>query len=176
MRIISFDKESGTLLVELPGFPCYEVFDVPQATVEALRQSDSPQDYFNEHIWGNNFEHDSHWPDLNSLLLYMGEHMMFDLPVTVHTTRGDNDTPLHVACVWGDLSAIDLLVTGGANVNARGDLGTTPIYNAVSFERVRSVTLLLKAGATVDDPNKLSNTARQRAFETKNSRLIALFQ
>jgi len=176
MNILSFDKESGTLLVELPGFPRYEVFDVPQATVEALRQSDSPQDYFNEHIWGNNFEHDSHWLDLTSLLSYMGEHMMFEPSVNVHTTRGDNDTPLHVACVWGDLSAIDLLIAGGADINARGDLGTTPIYNAISFDRVRSVARLLKAGATVDDPNELSITARQLAFERQNSSLMTLFQ
>lgn len=175
MRIISFDKESGTLLVELPGFPRYEVFDVPQATFEALQLSKSPQDYFNEHIWGNKFEHDSNWPDLESLLQYMGEHMMFDPPVTVHTTRSDDDTPLHVACAWGDLSAIDLLIAGGADVNARGDLGTTPIYNAVSFGRVRSVARLLMAGATVDDPNELSTSARKRAFESNNPRLIELF-
>ena len=93
----------------------------------------------------------------------MGEHMMFNPPVSVHSTGWDDDTPLHVACVWGDLTAIDLLLAGGADVNARGDLGCTPIYNAVSFERVRSVERLLRAGATVDDPNELSCTARQRA-------------
>lgn len=163
-------------MVELPSFPCYEVFDVPSSTVDALRQADSPQVYFNEHIWSNNFELNSHWPSLECLLEYMGENMMFDPPTTVHSTRFDNDTPLHVACVWGDISAVDLLLAGGANINARGDLGTTPLYNAVSLERVRTVERLLKAGATTDDPNELPFTARERALESKNPRLLALFR
>ena len=83
---------------------------------------------------------------------------------------------MHVACVWGDISAIDLLLAGGANVNARGDLGVTPLYNAVSFERVRSVERLLKAGANTDDPNELHRTARERALDSGNPRLVALFQ
>lgn len=176
MRILSYDQVTGTLVVELPSIPRYEVFDVPPATVQFLQEAADPQAFFNEHIWGNNFEHDSHWPDLATLLEYMGEHMMFDPPVSVHSTRFDDDTPLHVACVWGDLTAIDLLLAGGADVNARGDLGCTPIYNAVSFERVRSVERLLRASATVDDPNALSCTARQHALQSKNSRLGALFR
>lgn len=164
------------MVVELPGFPSYEVFDVPVTTFESMRTAESPKDYFNEHVWGNNFEHDSHWPDLETLLACMGESMTFAPPVTVASKKGDDDTPLHVACVWGDLSAIDLLVAGGADVNARGDLATTPIYNAVSFVRVRSTARLLRAGATVDDENELSRTARQIAKETNDPRLIALFQ
>jgi ankyrin repeat protein len=102
--------------------------------------------------------------------------MMFNPPVTVYSTGWDGDTPLHVACVWGDLTAIDLLLAGGADVNARGELDTTPLYNAVSFERVRSVQRLLRAGATADDPNQLSCTARQCALRSKNPRLVALFE
>ena len=176
MRILSYDEGSGTLVVMLRGIPRYEVFDVPLTTVQELRGSTDPQAFFNEHIWGNNFEHDSNWPSLPTLLEYMGEHMLFDLPVTVNSTKGDNDTPLHVACVWGALTAIDLLLAGGANVNAQGDNGCTPIYNAVSFERVRSVARLLRAGATVDDPNELNCTARQEALQSKNAHLRALFQ
>jgi ankyrin repeat protein len=173
MRILSYDKESHTLQVELPGFPCYEFFDVPAETFDALRCSDSQTSYFNEHIWGSNFEHNAHWPSLTALLEHMGE--LFDPPVTVHSTTLDDDTPLHVACVWGDISAIDLLLAGGADVNARGDLNTTPLYNAVSFERVRCVERLLNAGATTDDPNELSFTARDKALMSGNPRLLSLF-
>lgn len=176
MRILSYDEESRTLWVELPGFPCYEVFDVPPETAAALRQSSMPQAYFNEHIWGTRFEHDSHWSSLDALLEYMDENMMFEPPVTAHSTRADDDTPLHVACVWGDIGAIDLLLAGGAEVNARGDLGTTPLYNAVSFERIRCVERLLKAGATMDDPNGLSFSARDNAIRSGNARLLTLFQ
>ena len=177
MRVLSYDEASGTLQVELlPSIPRYDVFDVPKVTVQQLENAADSQAFFNDHIWGNNFEHDRHWPDLPTLLDYMGEHMLFDRPVSVYSTRGDDDTPLHVACVWGDLTAIDLLLAAGANVNARGDEGCTPLYNAVSFERIRSVERLLRAGATADDPNKLKCTARQAALRSKNPRLRALFQ
>jgi hypothetical protein len=175
MRILSYDSESGTLRLELPGFPLYEVFDVPTEIFAALNETESQKSYFNENIWGNNFEHNSHWPSLEALLEYMGEHMTFFPPVTVHSTRGDDDTPLHVACVWGDISAIDLLLAGGANVNARGDLATRPLYNAVSFERIRSVERLLKAGATTNDSNELCFTARDKVKMSSNPRLLALF-
>jgi hypothetical protein len=176
MKVLSYDERSGTLEVELHGIPRYEAFDVPTATVQELRSSVDPQSFFNDRIWGNNFEHDSHWPDLGSLLAYMGEHMLFHHPVSVQSTKGDGDTPLHVACVWGDLTAIDLLLAAGADVNARGDNGCTPLYNAVSFERARSAERLLRAGATSDDENELDFTARQVALESKSIRLRALFR
>lgn len=174
MKITSFDAETHVLRVELPGFPDYEVFDVPVETFDAMQRAESPQDYFNTQIWGNKFEHDSHWPSLDALLHYMGENQFFDSPVTIGSTAADGDTPLHVACVWGDVSAIALLLAGGAEINARGDLGTTPIYNAVSFGRIRGVSLLLEAGATVDDPNELAFTARQVAHLEGNPKLMAL--
>ena len=175
MRVISFDPSTGNLVVELPGFPGYEVFDVPVATYEAMVNSPSPQAYFNEYVWGSKFEHNSHWTSLSELLGYMSESMMFDAPVSVKSTKGDGDTPLHTACVWGDIGAINLLLAGGADVNARGDQETTPLYNAVSFQHVRSVERLLRAGATADDSNLLSFTARQEALSSKNQRLISLF-
>ena len=176
MKITSFDLETSVLRVELHGFPDYEVFDVPVETFEGMQRAESPQAYFNAQIWGSKFEHDSHWPSLDALLHYMGENLLFDPPVTVGSTAGDDDTPLHVACVWGDVSAIALLLAGGAEVNARGDEGTTPIYNAVSFGHVRCVSLLLEAGATVDDINKLALTARQVAHMEGNPKIVALIQ
>jgi hypothetical protein len=176
MKITSFDVETGVLRVELPGFPNYEVFDVPVETFDAMQRAESPQEYFNAQIWGSKFEHDAHWPSLDMFLQYMSENWLFDSPVTVESTAGDNDTPMHVACVWGDVSAIKLLLAGGAQVNARGDQGTTPIYNAVSFGHIRAVSLLLEAGATLDDPNELAFTARQVAYMEGNTKLLALIQ
>ena len=175
MQILSYDDTSQTLLVELTDFPHYEVFDVPSSKVDELRKSNSPQNYFNDHIWGNKFEHDSHWPSLQILLEYLGENMMFEPPVTVQSTQG-GDTPLHVACVWGDISAIELLLSGGADINARGDMGTTPLFNAVSFGRVRSTERLLKAGASADDSNEFAITTRERALRSNNPHRMALFR
>ena len=176
MRLVSFDPITRNLVVELPGFPGYEVFDLSVATYKAMINASSPQTYFNEHIWGNKFEHNSHWTSLEELLEYVSENMMFEASASVRSKLGDGDTPLHMACVWGDIGAIDLLLAGGADVNARGDLQCTPLYNAVSFQHVRSVVRLLKAGASADDSNFLNFTARQQALSSKNQRLISLFE
>jgi ankyrin repeat protein len=104
----------------------------------------------------------------------MEEHMNFEAPCTVHSIWLE-DTPLHTACVWGDIEAVRLLVEGGADVNARGDLDTTPPYDAVTFGHVRCATLLLSAGATDHDPNELSCTARRLALRSDNARMRALF-
>jgi uncharacterized protein len=57
------------------------------------------------------------------------------------------DTPLHTVCTWGELEPVKLLVDAGADVNARGDKGCTPLFNAVMGENADVVTFLLSRGA-----------------------------
>ncbi len=175
MRIISYDKSSGTLDVDFLGELRYTFFDISSELFEAMQHSEFPQEFFNAHIWGNKFEHMTHWPSLEALLQIMEKDMYFDIPATVHSRRGDGDSPLHVACVWGDIEAVNLLLAGGADPNARGDLGCTPIYEAVSFGHLRCVELLLRAGATTNDENELGITAKKRGIESKNQKMVALF-
>jgi len=56
----------------------------------------------------------------------------------------DDDTCLHIAAHRGDVRAVQLLLKAGANVNAIGDMGYTPLHYAAS----REVALaLVSAGA-----------------------------
>jgi ankyrin repeat protein len=55
--------------------------------------------------------------------------------------------PLHVAASWGDCEAIMLLVDAGADINAQGECGFTPLMEAVVQGRVDAVRLLLSLGA-----------------------------
>lgn len=176
MKLISYDEQNGTLVVELPGFSHYEVFDVPGAVFEELNKSENSKEFFNTEIWGNKYEHDSHWENLTSLLTYMGKHLGFEPPITVCSRAYDNDTPPHVACDWGDIGAIDLLIAAGADVNAKGDMDTTPLFEAVSFGHIRSAERLLKEGATADQPNELGYTAREIASQSGIPKLVALFK
>ena len=64
------------------------------------------------------------------------------------TQRNDlGDTVLHTVCSWGNLDAVKLLVTAGADVNAKGDQDATPLFNAVMGESPEVVSFLLSAGA-----------------------------
>ncbi|NIN34750.1 MAG: ankyrin repeat domain-containing protein, partial [Gammaproteobacteria bacterium] len=43
----------------------------------------------------------------------------------------DSTKPIHVAAAWGDCEAISILVDAGADINARGERGFTPLMEAV---------------------------------------------
>ena len=60
-----------------------------------------------------------------------------------------DDTPLHTTCSWGEAGPVRVLLDAGAKVNARGDRGCTPLFNAVIGESADVVKLLLERGADV---------------------------
>ncbi len=55
--------------------------------------------------------------------------------------------PLHVAASWGDCEAISMLVDAGADINARGERGFTPLMEAVVQGRIDAVRLIVHLGA-----------------------------
>jgi len=76
------------------------------------------------------------------------------------TTRGaTGDTPLHVACSWGDIEAARLLLDAGAEVNAIGDIGRTPLFDALSSENVDLVKALVEAGADLAHKDEFGDRA-----------------
>ncbi|MRV75349.1 hypothetical protein GJ700_26890 [Duganella sp. FT92W] len=63
------------------------------------------------------------------------------------------DTVLHTVCSWGDLESVKVLVAAGADVNAKGDQGATPLFNAVMGENPEVVSFLLESNADPNIPN-----------------------
>ena len=57
---------------------------------------------------------------------------------------------LHLAAHGGDTAAIDRLVAGKANVNAKDSSGRTPLHVAAFASRDNAVRALAKAGANMD--------------------------
>jgi hypothetical protein len=62
------------------------------------------------------------WQSLEALLeAVVGTVALpFDQPVTVASRDMDGCIPLHVAAVWGDVEAIEMLVRAGAGVTPAG--------------------------------------------------------
>lgn len=58
------------------------------------------------------------------------------------------NSPLHVACVRGDLEEVVALLEAGANPNLKGEHGCTPLHDAVQQEHPEVVKLLLEKGAS----------------------------
>ncbi len=72
----------------------------------------------------------------------------FGLKVNSVTDQNDfEDTPLHTVCSWGDLQSAKALLDAGADINAKGDQGATPIFNAIVSGNTELIQLLLKRGA-----------------------------
>lgn len=69
-------------------------------------------------------------------------------------------TPLHLAAMNPDLSAMDVLLAAGADLNARDVDGSTPIHMAAYASRAGHVQRLLQAGA---DPLIKNNFGRDAA-------------
>lgn len=81
-----------------------------------------------------------------------------DPPLSVNDTNVLGDTPLHLACHWTDAEGVAALLAAGANVNALGDRGQTPLFRV---ETVRIVDLLLAAGADPSIIDECGTTAER---------------
>jgi len=58
-----------------------------------------------------------------------------------------DDTPLHTMCSFGELESARILIEAGADVNAKGDFGYTPLFQAVIGENPKLIELLINSGA-----------------------------
>lgn len=175
MKILSYDKTTGTLIVDFPGDlvndRVHEFYDIPSHIYASFEASSNPSAYFNEVIWGNKYEKKVHWGDIKNLLKYFEEHMFFETKVDITTKQFDGDTLLHIAATWGDTEAVRLLIENGADVNASGDMGCTPLYEAISFGHGRCAKMLLDAGANINDTNEFGTSSLNLATTDGNERI-----
>jgi len=74
-------------------------------------------------------------------------------------------TPLHHAAMLGQTVTAQLLLDGGANINATDKDGNTPLHLAASEGKLEVVSLLLVRGARPDLANKAGRTSVKRAQE-----------
>lgn len=70
-----------------------------------------------------------------------------------------DSTLLHIAARTGRVEHVKLLVEMGAQVNAIGDMGYTPLHDAALAKQRQSVELLLKLGADRSIRDEDGNTA-----------------
>lgn len=83
--------------------------------------------------------------------------------VTVESRSSEGDTPLHVMVWRKDIESVRILLLGGADVNAIGDMDQTPLHVAIMQEDVDMIKLLLQAGATTSARSAFGKTAIEEA-------------
>lgn len=68
------------------------------------------------------------------------------------------DAPLHLASRWGDAEAAEVLLSAGADVNAAGEKGQTPLFAAGNVDVAR---VLVRAGANLQHRDNDGYTAER---------------
>lgn len=83
--------------------------------------------------------------------------------------------PLHTAAYYGPAGMVDLLVSKGADINARGDYdGWTPLHMAAQQEDPAIVKALLKDGADKSIKSSSGKTAAEMATDPAIAELLKL--
>lgn len=83
-------------------------------------------------------------------------------------------TPLQEAAYWGQSSIARLLLTDGANVNAKDSLADTPLFDAALNGYMGTTELLIKNGAEVNFKNHYGETPLLEAAQYGNTRIVEL--
>jgi ankyrin repeat protein len=65
-----------------------------------------------------------------------------------------NNTPLHLAALYGRLEIVQLFIEYNGDINATNELGS-PIHWALEHNHLKVVELLLGAGARLDIADKV---------------------
>ncbi|TAL30595.1 MAG: ankyrin repeat domain-containing protein [Alphaproteobacteria bacterium] len=65
----------------------------------------------------------------------------------VNTTNALGENALHIAVRWGEIDAVKLLISSGADINKHGEYGYTPLHYAAECGYQEIVKLLLDSGA-----------------------------
>lgn len=82
---------------------------------------------------------------ITDILLKCESTEQFDTPVRdVNQKNCFGDTPLHIVVHWGEIESVRRLIAAGADVNAQGERGFTPLFYARTVEMAQ---LLINSGA-----------------------------
>jgi ankyrin repeat/SOCS box protein 13 len=94
--------------------------------------------------------------------------------VDVNTRDADQLTPLHRACLKGNVECARLLLEAGADIVATDTWRKTPLKNACHVGHADCVALLLEAGADIMATGRLGETPLHDACDGGNADCVAL--
>lgn len=92
--------------------------------------------------------------------------------ITLHSKDTLGDTPLHIVTIWGEIDSVKALVDAGAEIDAIGEYGMTPLYEAISRDNAEIVDFLLSRGANPYLDSEFGNGFRIASNKEKSSKIL----
>lgn len=77
---------------------------------------------------------------------------------TLHSSDDKGFTALHIACKYGKLAVVELLLDRGARINVKDMRGCTPLHHAAAWGHQNALLLLLHSNAHPDIADNDGNT------------------
>ncbi|KAL5007075.1 hypothetical protein ScPMuIL_015881 [Solemya velum] len=116
--------------------------------------------------------------DPNKRILWAAENnhleiatsMLKDQPDLVNVRDDDKYSPLHRACYNGHIDMVRMLLSRGADIQARTIDGWQPLHSAARWNQASVVSLLLHNGAEVNVQTQGGQTALHLAASEPDSR------
>jgi RimJ/RimL family protein N-acetyltransferase len=116
------------------------------------------------------------WISLEELLLAIsGVLVLEERAIGVNEIGYDGDRPIHVAAVWGDVKAVEMLAAAGAEVDGRGEFCFTPLHHAVAQGHVAAARRLLELGASPHTLGEWGDTPEDLARQRNVPGMAAVF-
>ncbi|XP_034247671.1 BRCA1-associated RING domain protein 1-like isoform X2 [Thrips palmi] len=84
------------------------------------------------------------------------------------------ETPLHVACIKGNIARVRSLLEANATPNTKDNAGWTPLHEAANHGFTEVVELLVKAGAFLDVPGAGNLTPLHEAVANNHIEIVKL--
>lgn len=95
-------------------------------------------------------------------------------PALLRLKCRSGESPLHFLCTENALTAVNLLLEAGMNVNASNDYGDTPLSSAAGLGLTEITALLLEHGATPNTADDIGFTPLTRAIEDNQLGILDL--
>ncbi|MEJ2720670.1 MAG: ankyrin repeat domain-containing protein [bacterium] len=95
-------------------------------------------------------------------------------PALVNATNAEEETPLHLAAMSGNLELVEFLVANGAAVDARNNVNQSPLLYAAYTGDVKICRFLIEQGAEVDYRDARGNTPLDFAAREGGLDVVAL--
>ncbi|CAC5383304.1 unnamed protein product [Mytilus coruscus] len=105
---------------------------------------------------------------------FVNYFLKFDKSVDINKLNSQGKTPLHLACKYGHLSCVELLVTKKAEVNRKDNESRTSLHFGCEAGSEDIVKCLIKNNASIDKKDKEGITPLHIASEKGNYDVVKL--